>query len=164
MLEFLITVDPDIIDAWADVWEESPRTYAAFIEGTIQEDVQRQVALVNQYPGPSQGVAGKWASDAQRKFVMGFVLDRTPEGEIIPYERTGTYWDTFSVVWEPDEFLLAITNFNPIDQFVTGDDQQLFHTATGWPVVEDEYLDIILNTQDNLIDGYITVIDIGNIL
>lgn len=72
-----------------------------------------------------------WKSERQRRAFFatnGF-------GGGIPYRRTGALgrgWE-WTLVREPDGFLITIANRAPAARFVIGLDQQPFHAATGWP-------------------------------
>jgi len=176
VLEFTLTVDPDIMPAYADLIADAPRAVNTFVGETIANDVKQQVDAVNQYPPPAvhpiewanqiPPPPGKHANMANglwsKQKAAYFASDGFGAG--IPYVRKGTYWISFIVAWDADTGTLSVTNDSEIDQFVTGPFQQLFHANTGWPVVENEYLNIILLAQDNLIEGYIDIVDIKSLI
>jgi hypothetical protein len=176
VLEFTLTVDPDIIVAYAELIDDAPRAVNTFVNETIAGDVRQQVDAINQYPPPAVHPI-EWANQippppGKHANIKGglwslqkaayFASDGFGAG--IPYVRKGTYWDTYLVAWDEDTGTLLVTSNNPIDQFVTGIYQQPFHANTGWPFVEDEYLKIILLAQDNLIEGYIDIVDIKSLI
>lgn len=91
-----------------------------------------------------------WTTDKQRKFVLGYVLDRDGAGNIIQYQRTGA----LPKAWEVNEYrrgdIYGFTTRNtaPAAPYVYGTvnllnraeaikPQQRFHRLIGWPIAVD---------------------------
>jgi hypothetical protein len=163
MVDFAFNSDADILFAYADVLEQYPRTFDTFVGKTIVNDVQQRVDVVNQYPGPVETPI-EWTSPAQQGYYFGVVAEYDAQGNIIPYERKGTLFDGTEVVWDVGTFELRVTIPNPIAKYVVGIFQQGFHANTGWVNIIDEYLRILIETQDNLIEGYIDITDIKGLI
>lgn len=162
MFTFEIDTDADIVEAWRDAIEQSPQTTRVFIEGSILGDVQRKVDAVNVYPGPVVYPI-EWTSEKQRRYYFGFVAEYDANGDIIPYERAGTFFDDVAVELDPLSLDLKITNPNPVARYVIGDDQQKFHANTGWENPSEQYLVILIEAQDDIIDAWIEIIDWRNL-
>jgi hypothetical protein len=176
VVAFTLTVDPDIMPAYADLLEDAPKTIDTFIGKTIVDQVQNEVNLVDQYPGPvaqpiewanpiptppgkiSNILGGLWSRQKAAYFASdGF-------GAGIPYQRKGTFWNPVTVDWDPIAGTLTVLHPNPIAIFVIEMFQQKFHANTGWPLVEEEYLNIVIRAQDNLIEGYFSIVDVKSLI
>lgn len=100
--------------------------------------VERRVQdTLMQPPGPVQYTDNgrlRWASEKQRRYVIGYVLDKDAAGNIIPYERTGEYeegWEVELLTVE-DGGVIVVRNPVPYAAFVGGAWQQPYHEDTGW--------------------------------
>lgn len=75
----------------------------------------------------------RWKSPAQRKKVMALLR----EADNLPYKRTRALvgaWNLEPTINDSAHTILVeAVNPSEIEQFVTGDYQQPFHTDTGWP-------------------------------
>lgn len=176
MLEFILSVDPDIMMAYADLLDDAPKTIDAFVGKTIVKQVEDEVSRVDQYPGPVVRPI-EWANpiptpSGKRSNILGGLWSRQKAayfasngfGAGIPYQRKGTFWNPVTVDWNADDGTLTVIHNNPIAKFVVGMFQQPFHRNTGWPKVEDEYLEIVIRAQDNLIDGYFSIVDVKSLI
>lgn len=159
MFSFDFQLDHDIVEAWQDAIIQSPQTTRVFIEGTIVGDIERKVRAVDVYPGPVKYPI-EWTSEKQRRAF--FATDGFGAG--IPYKRSGTFFDDVIVTLDPSELNLSIVNRNPVARYVIGDDQQKFHANTGWRDPSEQYFDILLEAQDDIIDTWIEIIDWKNLL
>lgn len=162
MFSFDFDVDTDILEAWHDAIVQSPQTTRVFIEGTVLGDIRRKVAVVDVYPGPVVYPI-EWTSEPQQRFYFGFVAEYDANGDIIPYERAGTFFDDVTVELDPLSLNLMITNPNPVARYVIGDDQQKFHANTGWENPSEQYLVILIEAQDDIMDAWIEIIDWRNL-
>src|SRR4030042_4001946 len=116
-----------------------------------------------QEPGPVKYPI-RWTSERQRRYVLGFVLKRDAQGNIVPTQRSGKVreWAVFvdhdaldkirSFAFQlrlflasldpgklgrlasppNDGVLIAFKSNVPYQRYVTGLNQQGFHTDTGW--------------------------------
>ena len=176
MVEFTLTVDSDIMEAYADMLDDAPRTIDTFVGSTIVKQVADEVNAINQYPGPvarpiewanpiptppgkiSNILGGLWSRQKAAYFASdGF-------GAGIPYQRKGTFWFPVTVDWDPETGTLTVIHANPIAKYVVGMFQQPFHKNTGWPEIENEYLEIVIRAQDNLIEGYFSIVDVASLI
>ncbi|HEB26679.1 MAG TPA: hypothetical protein ENI05_02730 [Porticoccus sp.] len=162
MFSFEFEADTDIMLAWHDAIVQSPQTTRVFIEGTVLGDIQRKVNIVNVYPGPVVYPI-EWTSPEQKGYYFAVVVQRDNNGNIIPYERRGTFFDDVIVELDPLSLNLKITNPNPVARYVIGDDQQKFHANTGWENPSEQYLVIFIEAQDDIIDTWIEIIDWRNL-
>ena len=162
MFTFEFEADTDILEAWHDAIVQSPQTTRVFIEGTVLGDIRRKVDAISVYPG-SVVYPIEWTSEAQRRFYFAVVAQRDNDGNIIPYERRGTFFDDVTVELDPLTLELGITNPNPVARYVIGDDQQKFHANTGWQDPSEQYLIILIEAQDDIIDTWIEIIDWRNL-
>ncbi|KKL23985.1 hypothetical protein LCGC14_2419880 [marine sediment metagenome] len=162
MFSFDFQVDHDILEAWHDAIFQSPQTTRVFIEVAVLGDVQRKVQAVDVYPGPVVYPI-EWTSEAQRRFYFAVVAQRDNDGNIIPYERRGTFFDDVTVELDPLSLNLMIANPNPVARYVIGDDQQKFHANTGWRNPSEQYLDILIEAQDEIINAWYFIIDHRNL-
>ncbi len=158
MFTFDFDLDHDIMEAWKDAIIQAPQTTRVFIEGTIVGDVNRKVRLVNVYPGPVKYPI-EWTSERQRRYYFAVVAEYDSDGNVIAYQRSGTFFDDVDVFFNPDTFNLNITNNNPVARYVIGDNQQKFHKNTGWEDPSEQYLDILLEAQDDIVEAWIVIID-----
>lgn len=152
----------DVFVAYQDTLKQSPRTTLVFTQKSVLPFMRDEVAKVNRYPGPvvyADNGKLRWKSDKQRRFVIAFKLEKDSEGNIIPYQRKGTFFDTVEVVLDVSKGALQIRNINPISIFVTGQFQQPFHDDTGWQKDDERYAAAMEATIDLLIDGWFSIID-----
>ncbi|HEB28769.1 MAG TPA: hypothetical protein ENI05_13575 [Porticoccus sp.] len=162
MFSFEFEADTDIMLAWHDAIVQSPQTTRVFIEGTVLGDIRRKVAVVNAYP-PLPVYPIEWTSEKQRRFYFAVIAQRDNDGNIIPYERRGTFFDDVTVELDALSLNLKITNPNPVARYVIGDDQQKFHANTGWENPSEQYLVILIEAQDDIMDAWIEIIDWRNL-
>jgi len=158
MFEFDFQVDHDIFEAWADAVEQSPQTTRVFIEGTILGDIRQKVKAVNLYPPPVKYPID-WTTPKQKGYYFKFIAKYDKDGNIIPYKRRGTFFDKVVVELDPIDLNLNITNPNPVARYVIGDQQQRFHRNTGWRNPTENYLEILVMAQDDIINAWFDIID-----
>jgi len=85
----------------------------------------RTTAQLQQQPPPRSGGKVRWTSPKQKRFVLGAVLKRDANGNIIPYQRTGKMaqgWEVFvdydalanqrTFLFQLEGFLATISPFN----------------------------------------------------
>lgn len=133
------------------------------IEGNLRDElayVPPQRSYPSEYPI-------EWTSEKQRRYVMGFVLKRDEEGNIIPYQRTGRManaWE-FDVVTGADGIAFIIQNPIAYSRFVVGTlaqninratvPQQRFHRRTGWVAATETvqfWLDVLDEEYEYRVD------------
>lgn len=113
----------------------------------------------------------EWTSEKQRRYVMGYVLERDENGEIIPYQRTGDLargWE-LRYIRTPEGGAFIFRNETPYVRFVGGSlarsldsatrFKQQFHSNTGWQTYKltvDFWSDSITETyNDKMADWWI---------
>jgi len=162
-----ISFDSDVMDALQDALDAAPRTTNTIINRSILPDfVQRVKQEVTPYPGPAKHPI-EWASQRQKNYVLGFVLKRDEQGNIIPYQRSGRFGEAWELNYTELENGGQITIANTaktkrgdnLAQFIVGARQQPFHRNTGWPKADDKLAIIQRDLTDAVIDAYFSVVD-----
>lgn len=144
---------------WKRNIKQAPKQIEAFFQTDIVHNIQREVEEVSVYPGPvvyADSGRLRWTSEKQRRYVIGYVLKKDNRGNIIPYQRRGTYYDTVEVT--ADGKVIIIANTNPVSKYITGRLQQGFHADTGWIQDKDRYSKIIARQVPLLRDEWIILI------
>jgi hypothetical protein len=121
---------------WAKEIKTGKRRLRRFVRTDLVAELEKDVRRKDTYPGPVVYPI-QWTSEKQRRYYFGVVAEYDAQGNIIPYERKGTLYET--MVIESNGQTIYIYNANPIADFVTGQDQQQFHANTGWETDEDRF-------------------------
>lgn len=127
--------NPGLIDAYTELLGKAPEVVFELCNRTANRNRNALLKDLGRYPGPVRYPI-QWKSEKQRRAFFatkGF-------GKGIPYKRTYTWGDSWHVLVEylPDGITQIIArNNNPKRQFVTGAEQQPFHTNTGWQKDQD---------------------------
>lgn len=142
-----------MIDAKVQVDASAARRMLAVVENPPKEDMAAAVADANVLPAiqnypPQSGKKMQWASDKQRRYVIGAIR----RGEIqVPYRRSGDYGGSFQKIPIPDGVSLASQlpsapyvrgmdppqaayhrgNWEPLNQIATNVENDASVTATG---------------------------------
>lgn len=150
---------PNQLKKWAQKIKNAPQQIEDFFGDNVLSNIQQEIKKEADYPGPvvyADNGKLRWESERQRKFVLGYVLDRDSQGNIIPYQRTGTYYDTVEAII--DVKTITILNTNPISKYVTGRRQQSFHMDTGWEMDSIRYGRIVARQIPLLRDEWVFLI------
>lgn len=126
-----ITVkDAALLDAYAALMKSVPDVVSIEMARTANKNAPGLKADLQRTPGPVSYPI-HWVSERQRRAFFatkGF-------GRGIPTRRTGAIAAQWSVevIYQPNRITaIAASNPSPVRRFVTGDEQQPFHTITGW--------------------------------
>lgn len=123
----------------------------------FQQEVDERLVPYPPERNPDEEV--EWESEPQRKYVLGYVLERDQKGNIIPYQRTFGLQRRWHVEVLNDT--IAIYNDSDIAIYVFGDRQQKFHKNTGWPYAPEIVWDILVDVpaiqlMSNMLVDYYT--------
>lgn len=122
-------IGKNLINKLVGVVKNLERIVSASVEREQYETGDYLLAELRQYPGPVKYPI-LWKSERQRRAFFasnGF-------GRGIPTQRTNALRDGWKLVTETgsEGARLMVTNLTDYEQYVTGNDQQPFHTRTGW--------------------------------
>mgnify|MGYP001333963878 CR=1 FL=1 len=102
----------------------------------------------------------RWKSERQRRYVLGYVLDRDSQGNVIPYRRTGAARRGWQVRGDYAEGFagISVANTRQAAQYIYGSatevrPQQPFHEDTGWPALVQMLQAIRLDAEAFVEDG-----------
>lgn len=133
-----------LIDAYAELFRDFPALTQQIVDREVNVIAPNFLAALKAYPGPVVYPI-KWKTAKQRKAF--FATDGFGQG--IPTRRTNKLADGWKiiVIYQANAItqVQAVNNV-PYEQFVTGKDQQPFHTLTGW------------HTNNQVMDYYGTVL------
>jgi hypothetical protein len=160
MINLTVLIDDDILVAYQELFRDLPRLSQRAFRGEIERLSKPMLAELQRDPGPvvyaNEGKL-RWKSERQRKAF--FASDGFGSG--IPYVRTGG----LSAAWEVDitgtgvDLDVHVINDNPAARYVQGDDQQPFHSDTGWPdaaLIFVRYEELV---GDALIDTWFSIVE-----
>ena len=137
-------IDTEVLDSLRNrMLQDFPTVLSGLNYEPVLQYMQQEVdERLVPYPGPVRYPI-EWKSEKQRRYVMGFVLERDSDGEIIPYQRTYGLQRKWDVRLEGGA--IVIVNTSEIGRYVFGEDQQPFHANTGWPYAPDIVYDILVD-------------------
>jgi hypothetical protein len=150
-----LSYDRNYLATMRDFITRAPVLFRARIERNVLPQVKDLADRMLVEPGPVVCPI-EWTSERQRRYVLGYVLERDAEGHIIPYQRTHELIEGWEVVLQlaGDSFAVALTNPFSYTVFVMGKWQQRFHANTGWASALDAAQVMSLETNDLLITAW----------
>ena len=156
----------DILEAWSDAIQQSPKTAKVFISGTVKASIENwiiELIIPAMYPNPVK-LPFKFKTHKSQKYYFGFVAKRDSLGNVIPYQRTGSLVEDWEVLLGSNPLQLTIFHPGIADRFVIGKDQQPGHVNTGHPRVDIIIIEIYELATDMSIDGWFSIIDFNGVL
>lgn len=99
----------------------------------------------------------RWASAKQRRYVMAKLRAENN----IPYQRTHEFvkaWDA-KFKFDADGGAFEVENKSPIARYVVGEDQQPFHSDTGWLNAEEVINDYAQIVMDVYAETWLSIAD-----
>lgn len=138
LLDAELGLSADVLDATRQMIQQYPAEFERRVASNVLPDLELEKARWLHEPGdPVHPI--DWTSEKQRRYVLGVVLKKDADGNIIPYERTHALINSWQVVqqWADGAFTLALESDADAAQFVMGLHQQRFHYNTGWQNIRD---------------------------
>ncbi len=165
MLKTEFKLDKDILAAYQEELERAPKTVNTFVQGTVVNDLQQtlnqSVSVENWYPPPRvEGMKFVFGTAKSRRWFFGTKAG----GRGIPTKRTGGLAEAFKVAYDIESGVLTIADTSGIGQHVYGPQQVRGHFNTGWREPQDQFLQVWERAEDLLIDGWISIVDIRNLI
>ncbi len=171
---------PDTFEAYRRQLEETPQAVDVFLSGTMRGYLEdEKAAKLGKVPGAvsrpiiwtpaftqdkAANVRLPGIAYYSKQKAAYFATDGFGGG--IPSQRTGAIADSWEVVVNLEESRIGFDNLHPAALHVIGRRRQRFHENTGWQREDEIALEILISPdiENVLIDGWISIVDIGNSL
>jgi len=154
--DVIVTIDDSLFNRIATTAQKSPGLMGTAFKREVRRIRKTALARLHEQPGPVKRPI-RWTSACQR--CAFFATNGFGRG--IPTKRTGKLVEAWRVEYvdEDDAGVLRIYNPSPVEQYVTGVNQQGFHRDTGWYYSPDILADLQVEAQERLEETWLTVAD-----